>query len=406
MSSVIQGKPAAQENLAEKLNFQQRLQIVTNKIHATANIDEISLELSQDLCNLFNAERLTIYIVTEDKSSIVSKVKTGLNSFKDIKLPINDQSIAGFVAVHKRTINIRDVYDDYELKTYSPHLNFLKAVDNKTGYRTKQMLVAPVMEAKSKDLIGVVQIINSKSGQPFLPAMEEGVNQLAETLAIAFRQRQRSPLQVHSKYEALVAHAVISAEELELAQRSARRKNLDVETVLTDEFQVKVQALGEALSAYFGVPYEPSKADRIRPPDLMKKMNREFCQTNLWIPIEDSREGIVVLTTDPEKIIASRMVNNVYPRSRVVYKVCTNREFDATLDQMFGSILDNTGNVSDLLGSMDDEMDENALSDDIASAASDNELVKLVNKIIIDAYQQGASDIHVEPYPGKSKTES
>jgi type II secretory ATPase GspE/PulE/Tfp pilus assembly ATPase PilB-like protein len=41
----------------------------------------------------------------------------------------------------------------------------------------------------------------------------------------------------------------------------------------------------------------------------------------------------------------------------------------------------------------------------VASQANDNELVKLVNKIIIDAYQQGASDIHIEPYPGKSKTE-
>src|SRR5690348_5305337 len=43
-------------------------------------------------------------------------------------------------------------------------------------------------------------------------------------------------------------------------------------------------------------------------------------------------------------------------------------------------------------------------SDDV-SAANDNELVKLVNKVIIDAYQQGASDIHIEPYPGKAKTE-
>ena len=31
--------------------------------------------------------------------------------------------------------------------------------------------------------------------------------------------------------------------------------------------------------------------------------------------------------------------------------------------------------------------------------------MKLVNKVIIDAYQQGASDIHIEPYPGKAKTE-
>ena len=45
-----------------------------------------------------------------------------------------------------------------------------------------------------------------------------------------------------------------------------------------------------------------------------------------------------------------------------------------------------------------------ARSADDVSAAADNELVKLVNKIIVDAYNQGASDIHVEPMPGKGKT--
>ncbi|MDP2054140.1 MAG: GAF domain-containing protein, partial [Acidobacteriota bacterium] len=131
MSTVLQSKPAAAENLAEKVNFQQKLQGVTNKIHATKNIDEIILEMSQELCTLFNADRLTIYLLSEDKGSIISKVKTGLTSFKDIKLPINEQSIAGFVAANKRVVNIRDVYDDAELKSYSAQLNFLKAVDAK-----------------------------------------------------------------------------------------------------------------------------------------------------------------------------------------------------------------------------------------------------------------------------------
>jgi type II secretory ATPase GspE/PulE/Tfp pilus assembly ATPase PilB-like protein len=50
------------------------------------------------------------------------------------------------------------------------------------------------------------------------------------------------------------------------------------------------------------------------------------------------------------------------------------------------------------------EIGEGGASDEL-SAAADNELVKLVNKIIVDAYHQGASDIHIESYPGKSKTE-
>ena len=413
MSSVLENKPVAPDNLAEKLTFSKSLQSVTNRIHATSNLDEIMLELSQEICGLFNADRLTIYLVSEDKTSIVSKVKTGLNSFKDLKLPIAEQSIAGFVAVHKRMINILDVYDDKELKGYSPQLNFLKQVDVKTGYRTKQMLVVPVMDSQSKELIGVIQLINSKSGQPFPPVMEEGAVHVAETLAIAARQRQKPVAGVKGKYDHLVSNAVISAEELELATRSARRKNLDIETVLIDEFQVKLDKIGEALAAYFVVPYEAHKADRVKPMDLMKNMSREFVESSLWVPIDETKDGIIILTTDPEKIRGSRVVNNVYPKSKIVYRVCCAREFAATLDLFFGAggasagvgNVDDGTDIGDLLSGMEDDESLDDMSEDVASAASDNELVKLVNKIIVDAYNQGASDIHIEPYPGKGKTE-
>src|SRR5712691_966081 len=167
MSTVFQAQPITKDVLTEKLNFTRKLQAVTNKIHAAYNIDEIMLEVSQDICSLFNADRLTVYTLADDKTSIISKVKTGLNSFRDLKLPINEQSIAGFVALNKKPVNVADVYDDNELKGLSPQLSFLKEVDKRTGYRTKQMLVAPVVDAGSNDLIGVVQIINNKGGVPF-----------------------------------------------------------------------------------------------------------------------------------------------------------------------------------------------------------------------------------------------
>lgn len=150
MSTVFEAKPQSGQNLAEmsnKLEFQKRLQAVTNKIHATSNIDEIMLELSQDICALFDADRLTIYVLSEDKTSIISKVKTGLSSFKYLKLPLNEHSIAGFVALSRKLINIRDVYDDNELRSHNPNLRFLKEVDKRTGYRTKQMLVVPVIDS-------------------------------------------------------------------------------------------------------------------------------------------------------------------------------------------------------------------------------------------------------------------
>ncbi|MCK9379686.1 MAG: Flp pilus assembly complex ATPase component TadA [Sulfuritalea sp.] len=406
MSAVPAAPGEAASDVDSRLTFFKNLQVVTNKIHATSNIDEIMLELSSDICSLFNADRLTIYSVGDDKASIVSKIKTGLNSFKDLRLPIADQSIAGHVALAKKTVNIRDVYDDGELKAINPSLRFLQEVDKRTGYRTKQMLVAPIVDAQSSELLGVVQIINNKAGTPFTAVAQEGVKGLCETMAIAFNQRSKPAQAVKTKYDHLVSDAVISAQELELATRTARRKNLDIEEVLVNEFQVKHQALGGALGKFFSVPYEPFRPDRIKPIDLLKNLKRDFLEQAKWAPVEEGPEGVMVVCMDPEQVKGSRVVNNVFPRAKIAYRVTTGHEFGQTLDQLFGASgvpgYTDDSSVGDLLSTLDQEEEGEGATDDI-SAAADNELVKLVNKIIIDAYQMGASDIHIEPGIGKDK---
>src|SRR3954454_3959363 len=325
MSAVL--SPAAtQTDVAARLAFQKQLQNVTNKIHATNNIDEIMLEVSADICALFNADRLTIYAMSEDKQSIVSKVKTGLNSFKDLKLPIAEHSLAGYTALAKKAINIKDCYDENELRAINPNLRFLQEVDKRTGYRTKQQLVAPIFEQGAGELIGVIQIINNKAGVPFGALAEEGVAELSQTLAIAFKQRQKPQL-VKTKYDYLIADAVLSAGEFELASRQARKKALDIEQVLTDEFQVKLPSIGAALSKFFGVPYEAFKSDRIKPVELLKNLKREYVESNLWLPIDDTKEGLVVLCLDPERIRSSRIASNVFPKARLLYKVATQKDF-------------------------------------------------------------------------------
>ncbi|MGE5491616.1 MAG: ATPase, T2SS/T4P/T4SS family [Actinomycetota bacterium] len=389
-------------DVASRLLFLKNLQTVTNKIHATRNVDEIMLELSQDIGSLFNADRLTIYIVSEDKQSIVSKVKTGLNSFKDIKLPINEQSVAGYVAFTKKTVNIQDVYDDEELGRHSPKMKFLQEVDKRTGYRSKQMLVAPIIDGEG-ELLGVLQLINNKAGTPFSTVAEEGAGELGQTLAIALNQRQRPAFAIRSKYDHLVADGLISAADMEQAQRAARQQGGDLEEVLIKDWGVKPAAIGDALWKFFGTPYEPFKTDRIKPIDLLRNIKREYVDESRWLPLEENKDGIVILSPDPDRVRSSRVANNVFPKSKIVYRVTTNREFVQTVDQFFGALAD-MGSVTDLLSDLGEgEEGADSASDDI-SAAADNELVRLVNKIIIEAYQQGASDIHIEPRPGKDKT--
>ncbi|HEV2611241.1 MAG TPA: GAF domain-containing protein, partial [Noviherbaspirillum sp.] len=237
MSAVIGAQSDTKPNTASKddidlrLDFFKKLQSVTNKIHATSNVDEIMLDLSQDICDLFNCDRLTIYGVVDEKTAIASKVKTGLNSFSQLKLPISDKSVAGYVALTRKTLNIRDVYDEAELRAHSSELRFLREVDKRTGYRTKQMLVAPFIDERADELLGAVQLINSADGKPFSTVVEDALKELCKTLAIAYTQRLKPQTVIRSKYDHLVGDAVLSAAEMELATRSARRKNEDIEAV-------------------------------------------------------------------------------------------------------------------------------------------------------------------------------
>jgi type II secretory ATPase GspE/PulE/Tfp pilus assembly ATPase PilB-like protein len=108
---------------------------------------------------------------------------------------------------------------------------------------------------------------------------------------------------------------------------------------------------------------------------------------------------------DPEAVRGSRVVPQVFPRhSKFVYKVTTQTEFEETVAQLYGGG-EEGASIEELLSDLNAPADdEGAEEGDAASAASDNELVKFVNKIIVDAYNLRASDIHIEPMPGKLKT--
>jgi type II secretory ATPase GspE/PulE/Tfp pilus assembly ATPase PilB-like protein len=392
-------------DMGNRLAFSKKLQNTTNKIHAAKCIDEILTEVSSEICDLFSAERITLYLQCDDGKAIVSKIKTGLNQFKELKLAITQTSIAGYVALNKCLLNIADVYDDAELLAISPSIQFLKEVDLKTGFHAKQMLVFPILSADDGRLIGVVQLINSLSGLPFSRLLEEGAPELAKTLAIAFDQRQAMPL-IKSKFDGLLAAGHLGQEELASAQRLARSKGSDLESVLINDYQVQARHIGGALSEFFNVPYEPYQADRLKPVDLLKQLKQEYVEANAWLPISlGDQDSLLILTPDPERIKSSGIVSHVFPRyPNIRYYVCLQQDFTQTVEQFYGSN-GTSGFVGDLLSEMADEEELSSLSADEVNMAADNELVKLVNKIVVDAYNQGASDIHIEPYPEKGKTQ-
>ena len=207
----------------------------------------------------------------------------------------------------------------------------------------------------------------------------------------------------NAKYDGLVAAATLSASQLELAIRTARAQQLHIEEVLTRDFKLKAALIGAALERHYKVPYEPFRPGRIKPAFLLRNLKAQYVEDNQWLPLDEDKNGLLVLALDPERIRATKIANQVFPKSKVSYCVTTRLEFKLTMDQYFGTTARSDGSsLRELLAEMEEE--DAARETAGATEEDESELVKLVNKVIMDAYRQGVSDIHIEPLPGSGRT--
>ncbi len=98
---------------------------------------------------LTSADRCSVWVVSDDKKTIWTKVAHGIDA---IEIP-TDSGIVGSAITNKEKILINDVYKDKR---------FNSTIDKKTGYRTKSMMVIPMFD-NDNEIIGAFQVINSKS---------------------------------------------------------------------------------------------------------------------------------------------------------------------------------------------------------------------------------------------------
>src|SRR6266850_266645 len=172
--------------LQERLAYEQKLVQLVDRIHAAKGIDSIFIELQGDILDLLDADRMTIYAVDTAKRELFSKF-LALDTVKEIRLPVSEKSIAGYVAASGRIVNVADAYDKAELARISPTLSFDGSWDKKTGFRTQQILGMPILHDGKP--IGVIQLLNKKRGARFTKEDETGASRIAKTLGIAFNNQ-------------------------------------------------------------------------------------------------------------------------------------------------------------------------------------------------------------------------
>jgi type II secretory ATPase GspE/PulE/Tfp pilus assembly ATPase PilB-like protein len=392
---------AAPSSIERELEFRKKLTTIANQINSAESIPHILMTLKDRILELLDAERLTIYAIDTKNQELYSLQKVG-DTPKEIRVPKSFASIAGFTALARKTLNVKDAYDTDELQKFHANLRFDQRWDKQTGFRTKAVLAVPILFEKY--LLGVVQLINKRHGVAFTAQDEDAAEEIARILGIAFYNQHRVTRQSKpSKFGVLIDKGVVSEKDLEQAVSNARINNTSVEKVLLDDFNVPREELGRSLGAYYSTPWFNYDGQQVIAADLKDRVTSEIWKKHVAAPVERRPGLLVVAVEDPQDLTRLDGIRAMNLAPRYEFHVAFKHDILAYIASSYGEKLDGSSTdaadlakIIDMLGDGEAELEEDAKTEPEIDE-TDSGIVRLANQLIIEAFNRGASDIHVEP---------
>ena len=141
------------DELRERLAGLTRLLDVTRTLAEEIDLDKLLDTLTREACNALDCERASLFQYDGKNHELYTRVATELE-IEEIRTSI-DCGITGHVARTREVTNIVDPYAD-------PRWN--SSVDQRTGFRTRSILAAPLTSPHDQSLLGVLQLLNKRSG--------------------------------------------------------------------------------------------------------------------------------------------------------------------------------------------------------------------------------------------------
>ena len=122
------------------------------RIASETRIDSLLTIIAEEVRNILDADRCSVFLVDTEKNELWTKVALGVGE-KVLRIPMG-QGIAGFVSKTGSAVNIRDAYRD---------TRFMQDFDKITGYQTKTVLAVPLKDREGKAL-GIFEVLNKSKG--------------------------------------------------------------------------------------------------------------------------------------------------------------------------------------------------------------------------------------------------
>ncbi len=195
----------------------------------------------------------------------------------------------------------------------------------------------------------------------------------------------------------LVQDGLLNANQAKQAHSDALEQKIPFVSLIVNQNLASSQAVAQAASDEFGVPLLDINAIEIDI-DVTKLVKEKLVRQHRTLPIFKRGNRLFVAVSDP---------TNLQGLDEIKFHVGMNTEAILVQDDKLLKTIERclAESETSLSALADDDLDgvefgetENQVSDVSDSEVDDTPVVRFVNKVMLDAINKGASDIHFEPY--------
>ena len=370
------------------------------------DIDRLLTELAEKITSLFHAEKVRLFAYNAKTNELHTKFKFH-DVYTGLRFPVSNDTLAGYTAQNKQVVSVSDVRDPLEIANY-PGMTYDSRYEEKTGVEVRSILSVPLL-LKEKELIGIIQLINTRDGSYRSPKVANFLSHLGKIVSAALFHHG-TPQRLAGKFDLLLEKGSISPDELNQATRTAREHageplKGDVVSVLLDSFHVPEDKMAAALSRYYLTDFLAFSETRLLSPKLLTGFNPTYFRNNVAIPIAMDGDTLSILIDDPLNYdVINEIKTTMLARELKLY-VGFRRDILKYIDGGLG-LSEPHGDVATLLAITPSEPTEEEGDDEFEDILNENAplVIQVVNKMILDACEKSASDIHIEPGIGKEQT--
>jgi type II secretory ATPase GspE/PulE/Tfp pilus assembly ATPase PilB-like protein len=212
----------------------------------------------------------------------------------------------------------------------------------------------------------------------------------------------KSNIAKSSRYDYLIKNKLVTTNQLKEALEISKKINKSVEFVLIDHFNIEKVKVGKSLSAHYGCPYREFDPELPIPYELINNLKKPFLINNLWLPILWNKSGIEILIDNPRDLQKTDYVKALMNNQRIDFSVGIKEDIERYITYFFDPKSENVS--EDFLEGLDDIIpdvafeEEEEIEEDVAGMdESSSQVVKFVDQVLVTAFRNKASDVHVEP---------